>query len=185
MRDRHRPKDLDGIRSEIDGMSARSAIIVASSYLECSLEDVIATRFRKQETAKERGILFSDTGILGTFSEKIWAAYFLRIIGKNAKHDMDLIRSIRNEVAHNANPVTFDLPEISDRCKKLRGSSSDFFRPETSTPRDHFVAVVDIYSMALDWIFIEGLKLGGDMYVHEEASEKSAQSPKFLDWLND
>ena len=52
MRDHHRPKDVDGIFSEIEGISSRSAIIVASSYLECSLEDVIATRLREPATAK-------------------------------------------------------------------------------------------------------------------------------------
>jgi hypothetical protein len=96
---------------------------------------------------------------------------------------MDLIRTIRNEAAHNANPVSFDSSEISDRCKELRGSSPDKLRLETSTPREHFVAVVHAYSMALDWVFMT--KVFDNTYINEEASEKPPQTPQILDWLGD
>jgi len=98
---------------------------------------------------------------------------------------MDLIRTIRNEMAHNTNPVSFDSPEIADRCKKLRESIPGYFRPETSTPKEHFFAVVHVYSTALDWLFIERIKFDGDPGANRTAFEKSPLNPSIMGWLDD
>jgi hypothetical protein len=148
MRDSHQPKDISAILVDLETANARSAIIVGGSLLESSLEATLKIAFREPASKEEQGILFSDTGILGTFWQKIWAAYFLKIIGPVARRDFDLLRLVRNEVAHNANPVTFETPEIANRCRELKMPAIWQGREPTTT-RERFFAVVHMYCTLL------------------------------------
>src|SRR6266481_4800084 len=80
---------------------------------------MIRSKLREPESSQQEEALFSDTGIFGSFRQKIWTAYFLKWIGPLTRRDLDLVRSIRNIVAHNMNPVSFDTPEIANRCSEL------------------------------------------------------------------
>lgn len=46
-------------------------------------------------------------------------AYFLRLIGPVTRRELDIIRTIRNECAHNMNPVSFDTEPTISRCRAL------------------------------------------------------------------
>jgi hypothetical protein len=88
--------------------------------VEHALEFVIACRLREPRNKTEENALFQEKGILGTFSEKIWAAYFLKIVGHNARRDLNLLREIRNQAAHDMNPCSFEsTPAIRSRCGDL------------------------------------------------------------------
>jgi hypothetical protein len=119
MRTRHAPEDLDIIFSELENNNHRAAIIVGGSLLEYGLEQLLESRLRKPESKRDADELFSDNGIIGSFNQKILMAYFMRLIGPSARRDFDLVRKIRNEVAHNVNPVSFDSPPIADWCREL------------------------------------------------------------------
>jgi hypothetical protein len=117
---RYEPKDLEIILQEIEAEGDRAAIAVAGSLVDHALEIAISCRLRAPSDNKEENVLFNDNGILGTFSEKIWAAYFLKIIGPEARRDIDIIRNIRNQAAHDMNAISFDgTPEIAARCREL------------------------------------------------------------------
>jgi hypothetical protein len=75
--------------------------------------------------------LFADNGLFGSFSQKIWAAYFMNIIGPRRRRDLDLIRLIRNRVSHDMNPISFAMPEIASRCREL-----DELPSPSATPGD-------------------------------------------------
>jgi hypothetical protein len=119
MAGRYELKDFDGILEELDHESHRAAIMVGGSLVEHALEKMIRSKLRKPENSQQKEALFNDTGIFGSFHQKIWAAYFLKWIGPLTRRDLDLIRSIRNIVAHDMNPVSFDTPEIANRCSEL------------------------------------------------------------------
>src|SRR5271156_5953175 len=106
-RRRFEPKDYDAVFAELDGENDRAAIAVGGSILEHALEQAILSRLREPQDNDESAKLFSDVGIFGTFYEKIWAAYFLKIIGPVTRRDIDLVRHIRNVAAHDMNPVSF------------------------------------------------------------------------------
>jgi hypothetical protein len=121
MSTRYEPQDLDAIFRKAEMESDRAAIAVMASLVEYSLERVISTRLRKPRNNAEIKTLFNENGILGTFSEKILAAYFLKIIGPEARRELDLIRGIRNQAAHDMNPISFQgTAEIASRCEELR-----------------------------------------------------------------
>jgi hypothetical protein len=151
MAKRYEPKDLDVIFKELAGESARATITVSGSLLEHTLEGAIRTALRDPANANEEGMLFSEMGLIGTFYEKVWLAYFLHIIGPATRRDMDLIRSIRNEVAHDMNPVSFDTDSIKSRCLELRFVDAYPHAPRGSyaSIRDKFLATTHLMTACL------------------------------------
>jgi hypothetical protein len=93
-------------------------------------------------------VLFAENGILGTLSEKIWAAYFLKIIGPQVRRDIDLIRNIRNQASHDMNPISFEnTPEIAARCRELRfAKEATAEGKEPPDLRGKFIATVHFFT---------------------------------------
>ena len=88
--------------------------------IEHQLEAVIKNSLRPAASNTEAEILFSDKGLMGSFSEKIWGAYFMRLIGPKTRLDLDIIRKMRNECAHNMNPISFEIDPIASWLRELR-----------------------------------------------------------------
>ena len=47
-------------------------------------------------------------------------AFALKLFGEVTKHDLKIIRELRNGFAHNRHPLTFATPEVADMCKHLK-----------------------------------------------------------------
>jgi hypothetical protein len=148
---KYQPKDVDKILEELEGQSDRAAISVGGSFVEYALEQCIESRLREPQNETERSFLFADRGVIGTFFEKTWMAYFLKLIGPIARRDIDLIRKIRNEAAHNMNPVSFQTSgEISKRCRELEIAKDSI--PAKELPQDlrgMFLVAVHMYTVNL------------------------------------
>lgn len=110
--------------SEIDGSSPRAAILVGASVLEHYLTELLQAHLRQPENAKEKLYRPGEGQILTDFSDKIWMAYYLKMIGPQTRREIDSIREMRNKCAHDMNPLSFDTPGIFDRCKLLRDGRS-------------------------------------------------------------
>jgi hypothetical protein len=119
MRTRYEPKEMERVLDELRTDNDRAVMLVGGSLIEYGLEQLIKSRLREPKSQKDAGLLFSDTGIIGSFFQKILTAYFMGLIGPSTRKDFDLIRNMRNEVAHNMNPVSFDTPAIASRCREL------------------------------------------------------------------
>jgi hypothetical protein len=142
-------KDPDGIMKELEGDNDRAAILVGASIVENALGRCIRSRLREPSTDEERQALFSENGILGTFSELIWMAYFMRLIGPLARRNLDLIRLIRNHAAHDMNPLSFsETSEIYNRCRELDWGLPFAFTKAPS-PRMSFILSVTLAHTAL------------------------------------
>ena len=86
--------------ADVTKYSDRDAIIVLTSILEELIERIL----RKGLCISNKKIeekLFTFNGALGTFSNKITMVYSLGKISKEAYDDLELLRSYRNECAHN------------------------------------------------------------------------------------
>jgi hypothetical protein len=148
-RTRYRPKDLERIFGELEDADARAAIAVGGSLVEHALETTILCRLREPTTDPERDVFFHDSGIIRTFSEKIWLAFFLRVIGPLTRRDVDLIRLIRNQAAHDMNPISFEeTPEIKSRCMELR-FGLEFYSRQPLSPRECFLLVAQTITVNL------------------------------------
>lgn len=149
---RYELKDMDLILAQVRGQNARAAITVGASCVAHALEQLLQSRLRSPQTNREKEVLFSDFGILGSFSEQIWMSYFMNLIGPKTRHDLDILRIIRNVAAHDMNPVSFDDEPISSRLSTLTiltrlqpGAPA----PEPEEHRFKFLTAVNLYSANL------------------------------------
>jgi DNA-binding MltR family transcriptional regulator len=148
---RYEPKDIMNILDELKRENDRAVAIVGSSLVEYGLEQAIKAALRPFDPEKEKpdlDRLFGINGIFSGMSAKVLGAYALQIIGPRTRRDLELINKIRNEFAHDMNPLKFYDQNIASRCKEIKLT-------ETSNPakaNDHrgiFLLAIHIYSSAL------------------------------------
>jgi hypothetical protein len=151
-RARYRPKDLDRIFDDLERADDRAFIAVAGALVENALESTIIGRLRAPSTEQEQNVFFHDSGIIRTFGEKIWLAFFLKIIGPRTRRDIDLIRLVRNQAAHDMNPISFSgTPEIKGRCLELAFPKTAYGPEFTKDPKACFDLTARFYAANL-WL---------------------------------
>ena len=112
---------FDELRSESD----RGATILTAVWLEELLERKLKKCFSEGNSDARRR-LYDLNGTFSSFSSKIYAAYCLGWIDSTLFHDIDLVRRIRNEFAHELHGITLESPKIRQLIEKLQ------------TPRCHY-----------------------------------------------
>jgi hypothetical protein len=113
--------DLPAMELEFYGnISDRAAVILQASSVENILQSVIETKMRKPLSNDLRDRIFEGNGPLSSFSHKILTGYALGLFGNVFRHDLDLIRELRNGFAHARHPMTSTTPEVAEVCKYLR-----------------------------------------------------------------
>jgi hypothetical protein len=100
--------------------SSRATVVMFGSFVETSLERLLASVMRENLNSRDRKQLFEYEGAVGTFSSKIVMAYALKLIGRISRADLDIIRFLRNEFAHSRIPFDFDTPEVRAVCDKIK-----------------------------------------------------------------
>lgn len=98
--------------------SERGKILVTISYLD----ELLARAFKaKMHLTKDlTNELFKGFGPLSTLSARTKIAYALGWIGEDTNHDLNKMRSIRNEFAHGHTAMDFSDPSVAARCGELR-----------------------------------------------------------------
>jgi DNA-binding MltR family transcriptional regulator len=98
-----------------------AAALVACSLLNHALRDAIASKFIKLSAIEIDGI-FSDNqgGPLSTFASRIRIAYALGILGPRTRDDLNILRSVRNVIAHAVPKVDFTVQEVRAACAKIQ-----------------------------------------------------------------
>ena len=113
--------DLEGFHAEINKGNDRTAAIVASSYLDECLRQLLKAFLI--DDSKKVGELVGDEKSndcpIGTFSSRILTCYCLGLIAKHEMHDLTLIRKIRNYFAHSLHGASFDDENIVSCCSAL------------------------------------------------------------------
>jgi hypothetical protein len=95
----------------------RGAGILFATNLENALRSAIIQRLNIAEDFHAK--IFGFESALGTFSHKIIMAHAIGLYGKETRLNLDLIRLIRNALAHAAVPVKFEYPAIANACAAL------------------------------------------------------------------
>jgi DNA-binding MltR family transcriptional regulator len=144
------PKDIELILDELKNEPDRAAALIGASMLEHALQEAIRSVLRSFHAEKDKDTLerlFGGHGIFSGLSAKILSAFALRIIGPVAQRDLDLINKIRNEFAHDMNPLYFNTPRVQDRCKELKITEDTLVRDNS---RGCYLLAVQFYSAALN-----------------------------------
>lgn len=108
--------DLNAFSGPFRAESDRACAVLGAALLDARLESLYERRLRN---FKEE--LLSNSGPLGAFSARIRVARALAWISEDVRFDLDQIRSIRNEFAHNVDhELAFSNQSIADKCRTLR-----------------------------------------------------------------
>lgn len=112
---------LEALEKELySSNSDRATVVMSGSFVEASLERLLLSKMRNDLNGADKQKLFEYEGAAGTFSSKIILAYAFNVIGKHTRHDLDIIRLLRNEVAHSKMPFNFKAPEVRAVCDQFR-----------------------------------------------------------------
>jgi DNA-binding MltR family transcriptional regulator len=117
-RDPKAMEKLTTLHESVNGEHPLPCALVCAAYIDKCLAELIASRLKKGETAKK--LLKSDSGLIGSLSNRAKFAYLLGIIDKPTFQDIELICEIRNMFAHSESPLDFDSKDIAKRCSELK-----------------------------------------------------------------
>ena len=129
---------------ELGTESDRGATILASVWIDNLLERKLRSLFKEGSSAARRN-LFELNGPFSSFSSKILAAYSLGWIHSDVFHDINLIRKIRNQFAHNLHGVNLESTEIRRLIDKFRIPTrhySDWFELQAVASSDGKAAIL-------------------------------------------
>ena len=107
--------DLTAFSGPFRAESDRACAVLGAALLDARLESLYDRRLR---TSKNE--LLSGNGALSTYSARIRVAHALNWITEDVAFDLNQIRTIRNEFAHNADhELSFGNQSIADKCRTL------------------------------------------------------------------
>lgn len=136
--------------------SDRAAVILSAAMLDDLLRDVLVARLVPNTSASDP--LFDGANApLSTFSSRIDACYRLGLISAKLARDLHLIRTLRNDFAHNIKGCTFTEFAAKNRVEELMRSHGFFDRSpkwakkqgERST-RDEFLTTAQMIIIELE-----------------------------------
>jgi DNA-binding MltR family transcriptional regulator len=104
--------------NELTNASDRAVGIVIASIVEIRLTRFIKDCFVPDPTVEDQ--LFHSSGPLGSFAAKIRLAYLMGLVSKECHADLETLKNIRNEFAHQLDKGSFQTPSIRDKCKNLK-----------------------------------------------------------------
>jgi hypothetical protein len=106
------------LAEEIDKQRDRGAAILAASVLEDHLTEVIKTRMERNVKIESK--MFKGYGPLASFAAKIDLGFLIGLYSLSVHKQLNYIREIRNEFAHNLEPLSFRSQRIKDLCAHLQ-----------------------------------------------------------------
>jgi hypothetical protein len=121
-------------RSALTKESDRGCALFAAAYIDKALSDLLCRSL--VESNKIDDELLKGNAPLASFSSRIKMAFYLGKISSSCRRDLDLIRKIRNDFAHNAADISFETEAIGNKCRELTFS----YQAPDARPRAHFTA---------------------------------------------
>lgn len=121
--------DFEAFYSMLFDTSDWQMVLVASTFLDRVLEFAIGRAFKNELTPAEQAEIFSGYGPLASFSARITIAYALGAMSTEARNDLRIIKSIRNEAAHRMTQFSLQEGVLKQYCDslKLTGAVDDLF----------------------------------------------------------
>jgi hypothetical protein len=105
--------------AEIERQSHRASAVLAGALVEAALQFALYTHFVFLSKLEMEG-LFDYPAPLASFDAKIRIAYAIGLYGPVVRHDLDIVRKVRNGFAHAQRPLTFETPQIAREVAKGR-----------------------------------------------------------------
>lgn len=135
-------------------------VIAASAQIENVLEKLLLTYMRSL-TKKEHARLFGGYGPLSSFAAKTDMAHALKMIPRSMFDALNILRRLRNEIAHSKEMVDLSHPKIKPLFDQLADQE-----PKISETDD------DIF---LDCAYSIGVSLGGYVVDKKKAEGRAKE----------
>lgn len=110
-----------GFFTGLKGESDRAAAVLGAAFLDALLDKAL----RKRLLPSLDKNAFENNGPLATFASRTTITHALGWIDADTKADLDLVRRIRNEFAHDPNhQLSFESQQIKSRTSQLKVMSA-------------------------------------------------------------
>ena len=119
-------KQWSAFFEELRGESDRATAILYAAWIDHLLEKKLRLLFSKGN-AEQREKLFEGTGPFHALASKVTAAFCLGWLDPDVRHDIDLIRRIRNLFAHEIHGLSAKSPEVKALVEKLRLPRREYY----------------------------------------------------------
>jgi len=114
---------MDTFRREFQKESDRASVILAGAMIEKSLEMMIRAKLIPSLHKKDE-LFDTPYAPLHNFKAKIELAYRIGLISSNLHRDLNIIRDIRNDFAHDIEGCSFENNRVKNRVDELMKSST-------------------------------------------------------------
>lgn len=143
----------DVLKREFDKETDRGAAIFATSLFDEALKTLLMT-FLVSNTSSKDEIFEGPNAPLSTLSSKIVMSYRLGLITDKFARDLNLIRKIRNEFAHNIQGCDFMHSSIQSRIQELDKSSEILLKLNVMDKKsdDHEKNPRRVFLMVCSWM---------------------------------
>jgi DNA-binding MltR family transcriptional regulator len=135
---------FNALRKHYEAESDRAAAILAVSFLDASIADMLKRAMVGDQPAIEQ--LFKRG--LRDFANRIHVCYGLDLISKVVRDDMDALRALRNHFAHHPEQTDFKNPTAQEHMAKLK--TTKVAADAGIEPRQVCLAAVAVCLNALD-----------------------------------
>jgi hypothetical protein len=141
--------DLEPYMKVISGESDRACALVASSFVEHSLVNLLRAALIELTESEDSDLFVTKGAVLGNFAGRIDIAYALGITSKEQTSDLDIVRTIRNAFAHAVKAITFADPLVKAECGKFKRKLICGEIPTFDEPRHHYSMVCHTLAIEL------------------------------------
>lgn len=128
---------VDELFSEMMSESDRGCILIGASAIDAILSSLLQLHLSRERHVAKHAVapLFAAMGPLSTFSARIKLAYALALIPRWMFEDLEKIRRVRNEAAHEYGKKTFESPEVLALTRSLKAADRAAPKLEISRSR--------------------------------------------------
>lgn len=107
---------LEEVDSELNKQSDRAITLVCCSILEELLKEKIKMNLVSDDGTRK---LFDGNGPFGTVQNRTLSAYYMGLITRNQRKNLEYMQRVRNKFAHQVVGLSFEHPQIKDMCSHL------------------------------------------------------------------
>ncbi|TQO56168.1 hypothetical protein [Paraclostridium bifermentans] len=145
-------ENLAAIYKEIEESNDRAVGILCGSILDEQLKQMLKS-FLVKDNKIEKEFL-GGQGAISTFESRITACYYMGLIDEIERKNLEVIRKIRNKLAHSFGPIDFNTQSIKDLCNNLK------IPIEKYLPSASEISITKIKSDHIIKLNLEALKKG-------------------------
>jgi len=116
---------LKRVSDALSEESDRACVILVASWIDHLLRIKLAQEFSKGNS-EARAALFSSTGPFDTFAAKLYAVFCADWIDSDVYHDLNVIKKLRNKLAHSIDRHTLYDEPFPSLVAKLRVPKRQF-----------------------------------------------------------